>query len=165
MPICQITLKADRAKPYPKELNTLGDHLKKKRLDLGLFRKEVAQLVGVNTTTIRNWEINRFTPKIRYIPRIIHFLGYCPYRPTRSFPEWLKMCRNVAGLSQEKLAKLLRVDEGTVNGWEQGRHRPAKNNQLKIQKFFCSWEPAGRPLRWSVLRLSISFRKGRYTSK
>jgi DNA-binding XRE family transcriptional regulator len=65
LPRCHLTLKADRPKPYPKELNTLGDHLKKKRLDLGLFRKDVAKIIGVNTTTIRNWEINRFAPKIQ----------------------------------------------------------------------------------------------------
>jgi transcriptional regulator with XRE-family HTH domain len=157
LPTCQITLKADRPKPYPKELNTLGDHLKKKRLDLGLLRKEAAQIIGVNPTTIRNWEINRFAPKIRYIPRIIDFLGHYPYRPSQSFPDWLRRCRTVAGFSQEKLAGLLRVDESTVVGWEQGRHRPTKRNQLKIQKFFCSWEPAGQPFRWSVLRLSTSF--------
>ena len=158
MPICRLTLKADRPKPYPKEINTLGDHLKKKRLDLGLFRKEATHIIGVNTTTVRNWEITRFAPKIRYIPHIIKFLGYCPYKPIRSFPEWLKMCRNVAGLSQKKLAKLLRVDESTVAGWEQGKHRPTKRNQLKIQKFFFPSEPAGRPFDRSVLRLSISFR-------
>ncbi len=142
LPICHWTLKADRPKPYPKELNTLGDHLKKKRLDLGLFRKEVAQSIGVNTTTIRNWETNRFAPKIRYNPRIIHFLGYCPYRPTQNFPNWLRTCRTTAGLSQEELAEDLGVDESTVAGWEQGRHGPTKRNQLKIQKFFCSSEPA-----------------------
>ncbi len=135
-PICHLTLKAGRPKSYPKELNTLGDHLKKKRLDLGLLRKEVAHIIGVNTTTVRNWETNRFAPKIRYIPRIIHFLGYVPYRPSQSFSEWLRTCRTAAGLSQEKLATALKVNESTVAGWEQGRHMPTAKSEEKIRAFF-----------------------------
>lgn len=38
LPFCHFTLRAERPKPnwwlYPKELNTLGDHIKKKRLTL-----------------------------------------------------------------------------------------------------------------------------------
>ncbi len=60
--------------------------------------------------------MNRFAPKIRYMPRIIECLGYCPYKPIESFPDWLRRCRTVVGLSQEKLAGLLRVDESTVAG-------------------------------------------------
>jgi hypothetical protein len=43
LPFCQITLKALKPKgsEYPKELKTFGDHLRKKRLDLRLLRKEV----------------------------------------------------------------------------------------------------------------------------
>ncbi len=158
MPFCHFTLNCARPQPYPKKINTLGDHLKKKRLDLGLFRKEVAQIIAVSTTTIRNWEKNRFAPKIRYTPRIIHFLGYCPYRTPKNFLEWLRTARTATGLSQEKLAQLLEVDESTVAGWERGRHRPTKRNQLKIQEFLCSSKPAGRRFHRSVLRLPISFR-------
>ena len=29
--------------------------------------------------TICNWEINRTSPQLRFIPKIITFLGYVPY--------------------------------------------------------------------------------------
>jgi transcriptional regulator with XRE-family HTH domain len=57
-------------------LKTLGDHLRKRRLDLGLLQREVAQKLQVNQMTICNWEINRTSPQLRFIPRIITFLGY-----------------------------------------------------------------------------------------
>jgi hypothetical protein len=45
LPFCKIVLKAKKPASalYPKKLNTLGDHLRRKRLDLKLFQKEVAR--------------------------------------------------------------------------------------------------------------------------
>lgn len=34
--------------------------------------------------------------------------------------------RFIQGLSQEKFAKLVGVDETTVAGWERGDHKPSK---------------------------------------
>jgi len=60
-------------------LRTLGDHLRKRRLDLGLLQCEVAQRLQVNQMTISNWETNRTSPQRRFIPRIISLLGYNPH--------------------------------------------------------------------------------------
>jgi DNA-binding transcriptional regulator YiaG len=62
-----------------KPLRTYGDHVRAKRLVLGLYRREVAELIGVDETTIYNWESNRNRPAGRVIPRVEEFLGYCPY--------------------------------------------------------------------------------------
>ncbi len=37
-------------------LISIGDHIRKKRLQLGLFQRELAQQLGVNVWTILNWE-------------------------------------------------------------------------------------------------------------
>lgn len=50
----------------------------KKRLDLNLSQPQVAELINVTTDTITNWELNRNTPELTYIPKIISFLGYIP---------------------------------------------------------------------------------------
>ena len=78
MPFCSLTLKGPKPLPaqYPRELNTLGDHLRKHRLDLGLLQREIAEQIGVEESTITNWERQRTVPEIRYIPRIVEFLGY-----------------------------------------------------------------------------------------
>ena len=77
LPFCQITLQAQKppSPAYPKELKTLGDHLRKRRLDLKLLQKEVAQKLGVNQDTICNWENNRTSPTLRFIPKIVEFLA------------------------------------------------------------------------------------------
>lgn len=79
-PICKIILKAKKPchKPYPKELITYGDHIRKKRLDLNLLQKEVAEILHVTEDTITGWESGRSNPMTHYIPRIISFLGYSP---------------------------------------------------------------------------------------
>ena len=64
---------------YPKELKTLGDHLRKRRLELKMLQKEVAEKLGTTPCTIRNWEKNRSNPSLGFIPKIIQFLGYMPY--------------------------------------------------------------------------------------
>jgi hypothetical protein len=48
--------KAKRPQPhnYTRELKTLGDHLRKKRLDLKLLQREAAERLGVNETTTYN---------------------------------------------------------------------------------------------------------------
>ncbi len=105
-------------------------------MDLGLTQKHVAEQIGVDEVTLRHWEKNHTSPRVYLIPGIIQFLGYAPYKPTRSFSEWLKTCRTTAGLSQEALANTLDVDESTVNGWESGRHKPTKESLGRIKAFF-----------------------------
>ena len=81
MPFCKIALRAQRppSPAYPLALRTLGDHLRKKRLDLRLLQREVAARLGVDETTICNWESHRTAPQPRLTPGIIAFLGYNPY--------------------------------------------------------------------------------------
>ena len=59
-------------------LRTYGDHVRARRLELGLYRREVAELVGVDETTIYNWESGRNAPAEKVIPRLVEFLGYSP---------------------------------------------------------------------------------------
>ncbi len=127
LPFCSLTLKSTKPLPaqYPKELNTLGDHLRKRRLDLGLLQREVAEQIGVDESTITNWERQRTLPEIRHMPEIIQFLGYVPLFPARSFRERLVAFRTVLGLSQRRMALLFGVDPSTLAGWELGKHWPA----------------------------------------
>ncbi len=64
MRLCDWTLRAEKPKDsrYPPEIQTLGDELRAKRLDLGLDQKEMARLLGVTTDSITYWETNRVSP-------------------------------------------------------------------------------------------------------
>jgi transcriptional regulator with XRE-family HTH domain len=85
-------------------INTLGDHIPNRRLDLNLIQKQVAEQLGVDEMTITNWERNTNSPAIRHVPAILELLGYGPIPAAYSFPERLATARKRLGLSRRKLA-------------------------------------------------------------
>lgn len=91
-----------KSRHYPKELNTLGYHLRAKRLDLDLEQKAVAPLFKINYETVKNWETNHTKIEIRYYPAIMDFLGYCPYQRPITWEEKLHIHRIYRGLSHRK---------------------------------------------------------------
>ena len=142
MPFCHIRHKVERPTPYtfskssyPKSLNILGDHIRKRRLKLELFQKQVGQLIGVDEATIYNWEAGDYEPETRYLPKIYDFLGYCPIRYPKTFGEKLRVWRESLGLTQEQLAQGMGVDETTIREWEIGQHSPTKRSLEKISAF------------------------------
>jgi len=140
LPFCHAELRATKPKPsqYPKLLNTLGDHIRNRRLDLGLFQSKVAEQIGVDTTSIHNWEGNKSAPAIRHIPAILRFLGYNPLPPAQTLPERLATVRKTLGMSQRNLAESLGVDPGTLQGWEAGQHQPTGRNVERVKRFLRS---------------------------
>lgn len=128
LPFCHVALmtKKPPSKAYPKGLITLGDHIRKRRLDRGLLQKEAGRILGVDTTTVYNWENSQCSPRLCLIPKIVQFLGDSPF-PSESagtLGEGIKAYRLVHGLSQKKLAKVLRIDPTTLARWEKSRSRP-----------------------------------------
>jgi transcriptional regulator with XRE-family HTH domain len=124
---CDVTLSAKKplSEAYPKTLQILGDHRRKRRLDLKLFQKDAAKAIGVDTLTICNWEKNRTNPRRYLLPKINHFLCYNPLRShATSLGEKIKQCRIQKGLSFGRLAKELGVDPGTLSRREKGRSKP-----------------------------------------
>lgn len=138
LPFCQVRLSArtPEKSAYPKELKTLGDHLRKRRLDLGLLQREVAQLLGVDVDSVCQWEVGHRQPKVCFVPRIIDFLGYVPGEPATSFPEALRLARRSAGLSQEQLAYRTYVDESSIAKWERGDTIPFLETVQRLSPFF-----------------------------
>jgi transcriptional regulator with XRE-family HTH domain len=105
---------------------------------LGLLQRQAAERIGVDETSIYNWESNRIDPAVRFIPRIHLFLGYCPFTPSLPITEWLKLVRQGLGYSQERMAELLGIDEGTWRRWEAGKRQPTVIYRMKIGAFLGS---------------------------
>jgi predicted transcriptional regulator len=103
LPFCHVQLTARKplSPAYPRVLRTLGDHLRKRRLDLGLLQRDVAEQLQVHQMTLCNWETNRTSPQLRFIPRILTFLGYCPYDShSGSLGKRIRARRRLMGISQ-----------------------------------------------------------------
>ena len=139
LPICNIQLKAKKPnrKPYPKELNTYGDHIRKKRLDLNLSQPQVAKIINVTTDTITNWELNRNTPDLGYISKIISFLEYTPEIEKNPIIAY----RINNGLTQKELAKILQIDTTTLSRIERDRGSRINNVTKKRLDILFSQTP------------------------
>ena len=121
LPFCHFTLRGRKPPPdgYPVELRTLGDHLRAKRLDLGLLQRDVAEQLRVSKATVYNWENNRSSPALHLVPRIIGFLGYVPYdTQLESLGQQIVAARRRLGFSQKGLARRLGVDSSALGRWE-----------------------------------------------
>lgn len=138
-------LKALRPLPYPREPITLGEHLRKRRGELGLQQRDVARQVGVNASTILNWETGRTTPPIRHLPLIIEFLGYDPWPLPKSLAEQLQAKRRQLGLSRKRAARCLGVDEGTLVRWEERICKPKGQHLAWITDFLAMRRETGLP--------------------
>lgn len=117
---------------YPGGIKTIGDHIRHRRLDFGMYQKDVAEYIGVITDTITNWELGRTNPEIRYIPGIIQFLGYVPFTVGKSFSERLRAYRMIRGLSQKECAKVFGVDPTTLMKWETGSSSPYRSTKIRV---------------------------------
>lgn len=108
--------------------------MRRRRLELGLYQKDVAARLGVATSTIWNWE-HGWNVDLRYIPRILALLGYnpipCPDDPLGKLV-WYKQ---VNGLTVEELGGEMGRDPDQLADWLSGRHIPCKRNQKKIELF------------------------------
>jgi transcriptional regulator with XRE-family HTH domain len=135
LPFCHTSLKTCKplSQDYPKNLKTLGDHLRKRRLDQKLLQREVGFQLGVDEATINNWETNRTSPSLSHIPKILKFIGYVPWQASK---EDIKMRRQFLGISQEFLAKQIGVDPGTLARWERGKGVPTKEQLELLKQFF-----------------------------
>ena len=138
MHICQIQLRAKRPinSAYPVELNTLGDHLRKIRLDRGLSQPDVAKILKVTTDSVTGWELNRNEPTPKFAGAIIAFLGYFPFADVdQSFGKRLYYARLITGKTQEQVAELIGCDESNLRLIELDEREPYEGTRGKIEEY------------------------------
>ena len=128
LPICRRKLSGCRplASAYPKELLRIGDHVRKRRLDLKLLQKDIGQQLGVHCASVTNWELGKTDPELCHMPAVIQFLGYDPRPKTepQTLAEKIVVYRVQRGLSQKRFSKMLGVDVTTLARWERGERVP-----------------------------------------
>jgi len=141
LPFCYVTLSVIRPpnKAYPEKLATVGDHLRRRRLDLKLRQIDLADKLEVNEMTICNWEMNLTTPRLYQMPKINEFLGYNPLiSKVTTFGERIKQFRLIKGLSLRKLAMQLGIDSTTLARWERDESIPRVHLRKTLSAFFGS---------------------------
>jgi len=115
---------------------TMGDHIKKRRLQLGMGATQLAALLKVSKDTVYNWEKSRRVPMVHLIPKITQFLGYTPpLFNGQTIGQKIVAYRHVRGMSQRALALTLNVDPGTLGRWERDESSPTGELKLRLELF------------------------------
>lgn len=142
MPFYQVILRAqkpqlDSNNRYHKDLSTLGNQIRKRRLELKFTAKEVGKRIGVDQDTIYGWEYHKTSPNPRRISEIIKFLGKAPDIRFRQFcGERILSYRKLHGISQAKLAIMLGIHKTNLQQWEKNHRCPSKEFLEKLSLIF-----------------------------
>lgn len=141
MPFCQVRIRArytgksdywKAISNYPESPRFLGEHVRKRRLDLGLGQREAAIQIGVHVETLKLWEGGKLKPAIAIMPKVIEFLGAIPLPKPTTFAERLVYYRTCHGLRQEDLAARVRINPSTLGRWEAGYEpRPVRRRAIE----------------------------------
>lgn len=136
MPIVKLCLRTERPRPYSLCPSTLGEHLNKRRIEAGLFQRQVALQIGVTLFTLINWEKDRTRAAARHWPKIIEFLGHDPNPEPEALGDRLKVRRRRLGLSRKQAARRLGIDEETLRRVENGSSYPkGPDRQQRLAAF------------------------------
>ena len=144
-----------RSFPISKEPTTLGEHLKKKRLGVGIRQSEAALRLGVSNRTLSLWETDRVYPAWAFQPRLIAYLGYDPFNnPTLGSPKGNETSC-IAFLSQsgplslghqiikrrmemrknrKQCAQEMGISVKTLQAWETNRYQPSSTLLKRLVK-------------------------------
>lgn len=145
MPFCHLQIKLLRRQAPDNWISTqisttspktIGEHLRKRRLELHLLQNQVAKRIGVHKASIQNWERGLGKPMIKHLPAIIQFLGYDPFATPEAFPAKLVHLRRKLGMTQEDLAQVLAVNPCSIGRWEGGQGLPPPKTMAAIQTLF-----------------------------
>jgi len=139
LPYYKAKFRSEKKKPkgYPKKPKSLGEQIRKKRMDQKMPQKELGKIIGVSECTIFNWENNRSQPTIKYLPKIYKFLDYQPLENINQQDLLTKLntIRKRLGLSLEKVTNLIGFDPSTLNNWRTKKQKPSPKLLKRIEEW------------------------------
>jgi DNA-binding XRE family transcriptional regulator len=141
---------SNRGNPVPKNPTTLGGHLRKRRLQLGLFQSVAALRLWVSTVTLSKWERDVLYPAWSNQPKVTDYLGFNPFtdpalgRPLgnervpvmllSAYGYQLRQRRLAMRLSRKTLAEQLGISWKTIWGWENNRRNPSPKLKARLEQ-------------------------------
>jgi len=138
-PILPLSLSTKKPKnrKFPKEILTVGDELRKMRMDKNLTQHQVAKQLNVNKNFIYELELNKRKATIYALHKIYTFLG--------SIPKTLKIDKTtlqgklfehriINGYTYKILAEKIGLDKSTLARIEKGKTCKAET-YLIVEKY------------------------------
>ena len=130
----RLNLCAIREKPVAPSPQTLGDHLRLRRIGLRLTQTETARQFGVSRYGYVWWERNFRNPDPAHAKAIIAFLGYDPRPRPTAFAEFLRWARYRLGCEQAAFASELEVPLSTLRAWERRLYEPPPTRKERFEE-------------------------------
>ena len=128
-------LRALKPKGYPENPTTLGEHLRKRRKELGLTLEGAADQIGVSPGTVMAMEQGRLlAPSMATFSEVLSFLGYYPYAVSNLEERLLKL-RRINGWTLPQAARKAKAHAEAWSRWERGfpiRYRPHRAAVAKL---------------------------------
>ena len=147
LPFCWVTIRRVRCphgpyfrqvKGYPTVPKTIGEMVRKRRLDLGLRQIDVAKVIGCDEMSIVNWERGHTVPRINHMAGVTRFLGCNPFPSADTLAEQLLNRRKAFGITQKEFAREIGVDPSTLARWERSEREPKGSFLSRIQALLCT---------------------------
>jgi transcriptional regulator with XRE-family HTH domain len=144
-----------RGVPIPREPNSLGSRLRKRRLELNVFQAEAARRLKISARTLSLWECDHLYPTWPYWPRIVDYLGCDPFdnpvlgcfqsnkpqfvaslaeKGPLSLGKQIMRCRLEMKKSRKQLAEELGICPKTLWGWEADHRRPSSKFEMSMKR-------------------------------
>jgi transcriptional regulator with XRE-family HTH domain len=118
----------------------LGQHFKKRRRELGLLQREAAEMMGVSTDTVVNWEKGRTEPVAAQFRPVVAFLGYDPTPEPQTLAERLEAKQRRLGASLAQVARYLGCDPGSLRRYLDGTWRISLHRRDALEAFLDAEE-------------------------
>ncbi len=112
-----------RNKDYSENPQTLGEHLKKRRRELGLLQNEAALQMSIKADTYANWEKGKTEPVAAQFRPVVAFLGYDPTPEPQTLAERVEAKQRSLGASLAQIARYLGWDPGSLRRYVDGTWR------------------------------------------
>jgi DNA-binding XRE family transcriptional regulator len=144
-----------RGVPVQKDFNSLGGHLRRRRLQLKIFQSEAAHRMKVSNRTLSLWECDRLYPTWFYWPRICAYLGFDIFTDSTLGRPKGNESSSVAFLSsgtpmttgqkiikqrmemrktRTQYAEELGISYKTLWNWEHDRRKPCRSQLKKLNQ-------------------------------
>jgi transcriptional regulator with XRE-family HTH domain len=137
LPGVRVILKGLKVKILLPEPQTIGEHIRRSRIQKGISQPEAARVLGVSPETVLNWEKAYRTPSIEAVPAVLRFLGYDPFPRPSSLSDRMRAKRRRNGWSIKEAARAFGVDEGTWGHWERTGKIPWRRYLRKVDAFLA----------------------------
>ncbi len=131
----RIRLKSLIRKEPENAPQTLGEHIRRRRVELGLSQRAIAAHLGANVWTVLNWEKGCTKPPIGAMPGILAWLGYDPFPQPKTLSERMLGVRRVMGWTIAQAASRLGVASAAWGAWERSGRVPWERYQQLLERF------------------------------